>query len=119
MDMMRPVSVALPPIKAGRARLSITGNGNNGSRPDLERQLDHRDVVRGPAIDDDGIDLDRCRDESIAARPAEHPRARAASPTPPTTRARLTCTGSSPRTRSATGGVPEHDGPVGVCDGWS
>ena len=43
MDMMRPVLVALPPNKAD-------GLAFDGTNPDLERQFDQRNVVRGAAV---------------------------------------------------------------------
>ena len=62
--MMRPVSLALPPSKADVAvdrRRPLTGKGNNRRRhADLERQLDHRDLVPR-AADDRRDDLDRRR----------------------------------------------------------
>ena len=47
MDMMRPVSLALPPVKPdGRHDLACDRQRQQpaGVTPDLERQLDHRDA---------------------------------------------------------------------------
>ena len=75
MDMMRPVSVALPPNAADGARRSRSpGAATTADRGHLERQLDHRDVVPGPA-DHERDHVDRCRDGDVAARPGRTPTA--------------------------------------------
>ena len=49
MDMMRPVSVALPPNHRTDSHTRSAGTATTEPDPDLERQLDQRDGVHGPA----------------------------------------------------------------------
>ena len=120
MDMMRPVSVAMPPVKPDWPRCfgqpdrqhhdgDLSWNDNSIAETSYVVQRNER-----------GWHLGRRRDDPVAAQRARTPHGSLRTFDRPDVRSctRRTSTGSSPRTRSATwrrpGGFAEHDGPVGV-----
>ncbi len=117
MDMMRPVSVAMPPKSSRTGWLpGQPGRRRHEGDADLERQLDRRDVVRGPAQERDGAWADvgtiqtPLDPTANARRPAKYNGHSDVRSTRRSVQARRTSTGSSPRTRSATRMAPA---PVG------
>ena len=71
---MRPVLLALPPVKADGLSFAVSGNGNNRHADrHLERQLDQRDGVSAPALNQCWGDMDERRQPGpVAAERAEH-----------------------------------------------
>ena len=104
MDMMRPVSVALPPIKADGLAFTITGNGNNRRCRDLwndnsitETSFVVQRTTDGTTWADVGAPSPSPLDQpNTHGHPTHHRHHVQREHTP-------TSTASSPRTRSATG----------------
>ena len=70
MDMMRPQTLVLPPVAPSGLTNTLSGTGTTQQgRADLERQLHHRDVVRGAALDQPRRHLDHHHDDPVAAEP--------------------------------------------------
>ena len=112
MDMMRPQTLALPPVAPSNLVATLSGGGHAADGvAGLGRQLHHGDGVRGAAVRGPGPDLDQRGDAPVAARPGQHPpggpdaqRHRPRS----TRRPRCATTASSRRTRVGYGqGLPE------------
>ncbi len=113
MDMMRPVSVALPPIKPDGLTFTVNASNNleltwNDNSITETSFLVQRTTGSGTGWIDVG-------DQRLAAGPAEHPRIPDVDrfcDLRPDRRVRVSSRGEEHgRLR---GGVPEHDGPVGV-----
>ncbi len=72
MDMMRPMLLAVPPIAPTIASFVQDPADTDHRNADLQRQLDHGDVIHRAEVGG-RYDLDGPRDDRLAARPAERP----------------------------------------------
>ena len=86
MDMMRPQTLALPPVAPSNLTNTLSGAGGTNRRAvlTLERQLHHRDVVPGPAVHQPGRHLDHHRRPSTRRSTSPTSTRRGPSPTRPT-----------------------------------
>ncbi len=119
MDMMRPVSVATPPVKPDG--LACVGQPGPVATTRLTltwtRQLDRRDRLPGPAADTDpehwtSIGDDPCSAAGTAQHHGWHPVLHGHDV--PTGTRRRTTTGWSLEHGRIRRGVPEHDGDIGL-----